>query len=174
VSANTQQDEMKAKVAQAIALYPKDVKAAYEKLRALGVEAIPFIVEVIKDDESVPEPLRIFKKTRTNNFLINVITNTPGEQADAVLIEMLSSKNVLVRGDAALSLGEQKTAAAIPFLLDLLNDSETYAVNIILTHQQSPDAPSSYKVNVLIRDVAVTALQQITGQVLARQANKKA
>lgn len=159
-AADVAQDELSDKVAQAVALYPKDVKGSYEKLRALGTSAIPFIVKIITDNDDC-SPFIMLKRARTNPFLIDVIANMNGEQADAALIELLTSKDAITRGAAAQSLGQRQTQTAIPYLIELLDDKTPY-MGFIVNHPSNSE-DTARDVTLQVRDVAIEALENITG-----------
>jgi hypothetical protein len=173
VVANAHRDNTRAKVAAAVALYPREAKAAFKNLRALGAEAIPFILDTIKDNGPISKPLSINKIAQTNPFLISVIANIPDKQADTALIELLSSRDVIIRGKAAAALGIRKSNTAIPSLIELLNDSKVYLVYVVSRHQRGHGTSPTTEVKVLIRDVAVDALEEITGTVLAESDSKR-
>jgi HEAT repeat protein len=136
--------------------FPKEAEASRKQLLALGTPAIPFLVEIIRaGDDLTP-----IKKA----FLIDVIGNIKGQQSDSALISLLTDADPLVRGLAASHIGRQKIKAAIPNLINLLNDKDVYQTVV----QTDPAAEQA----ILVRDVALEALQATTGITLAKRGSK--
>jgi hypothetical protein len=152
------QDDLKTKVRKIIELpFPKDAEKSRKELRRLGAPAIPYIFTVVESDSQM-NPI---KKT----FLIDVIASFRDESSVSALMDLLSNNDPYVRGLAATHLGEQRSRAALPKLISLLNDRGVYKT------VEYTD-PSSEQL-VLVRDVAIDALQTVTGAVLARHGTKE-
>jgi hypothetical protein len=155
------QVDLRPRVAEATALFHKDPASARSQLQRLGSPAIPFIVEMIcSDDEKIP-----VNKVRRDPFLVDIIAQYRNKESDDALGRLLSSKCPNIRGLAAKYIGNRKTRSAIPKLINLLGDKEIY-LGYIVTHGQDYE--------VLVRDVAIDALQKITGKKLARRSTKDA
>lgn len=152
------QEDLKTEVQKAIDLpFPKDAEESRKQLRGMGAPAIPYILAVVESDSKM-NPI---KKT----FLIDVIATIGDESSMSALMDLLSYNDPHVRGVAATHLGEQKSTAPLPKLIGLLNDKEVYKT--VVYTDPSSEQP------VLVRDVAIDALQAITGRVLARQGTKQ-
>jgi hypothetical protein len=65
---------------------------------------------------------------------------------------------------AASHLGERRLRDAIPHLINLLHDKEVYKT-VVQTHPETEE-------DVLVRDVAIEALEDITGMTLARRGSR--
>lgn len=151
------QDDLRAKVSLAVSRpFPKEAEASRKQLEALGAPAIPLIVEVVRSGTN----LTPIKKA----FLIDVIASMSGQQPDSALIGLLADGDPHVRGMAASYLGKQRLKAAVPHLINLLNDKEVYKTIV----QTDPAAEQ----DILVRDVAIEALQSTTGIALAQQGSK--
>lgn len=155
------QVDLKLRVTQAVELFPKDPGRARDQLRRLGSPAIPFIVEIIcSEDDQIP-----VKKVTRDPFLVDVIAEYADKAADDALVKLLSSKCPNIRGLAAKYIGNRKTESAIPHLVNLLDDKDVY-IGYAVTHGQDYE--------VLVRDIAIEALQKITGKKMARRSSKDA
>lgn len=156
-AADEPQDDLQAKVSQAISRpFPKEAEASRKQLLALGTPAIPFIAEAVRSSEY----LTPIKKV----FLIDVMAGIKGQQLGPALVSLLVDDDPLVRGQAAAHLGKQRLKAAIPHLINLLNDRGVYKTTV----QTDPAAEQA----VLVRDVAIEALQSATGIALAQWSSK--
>ncbi len=152
------QDNLQAKVIQAVDLpFPQQAENTRRQLTALGAPAIPFIVDVIRSNTSLNPVKKI--------FLIGIVANMKGEQSTTALVNFLSDSDPHVRGVAASYLGTRKFKAAVPYLVNLLGDKEVYKTTV----QTDPAAEQ----NVLVRDVAIEALQAINGIALAQRGSKE-
>lgn len=157
-TANNVQDNLRDEVLQAINLpFPSEATNTRTQLSALGPPATPFIVEFIAAHEN----LHPIKKT----FLVDIIAAMKGEQADSALLELLSDNDSYVRGLAVTYLGKRKLTSSIPYLIKLLSDKEVYKT----INQTDPAAEQ----DVLVRDVAIEALQATTGVALAHRDSKE-
>lgn len=103
---------------------------------------------------------------------MDVIAGMEGERSEAALIDLLSFEDAIVRGAAVSSLGQRKAEAAIPYLVALLEDKSPY-LSYMVTHPSGGDS-SAADVTLLIRDIAIEALENITGVSQACKANKDA
>lgn len=152
------QDDVKTQVQESIDLpFPKDAHKSRKELEELGAPAIPYILAVVESDSKM-NPI---KKT----FLIDIIASFRNKSSVSALIDLLSNNDPYVRGVATTRLGKKRSRAALPKLISLLNDQEVYKA-IEYTD------PSSEQL-VLVRDVAIDALQSVTGKVLARHGTKE-
>jgi hypothetical protein len=153
------QVDLRPRVAEAVAQFHKDPASARSQLQKLGSPAIPFIVErICSGDEKIP-----VNKVRRDPFLVDIIAKYRTKESDDALMKLLSSKCPNIRGLAATYIGNRRTRSAIPQLINLLGDKEIY-LGYIVTHGQDYE--------VLVRDVAIDALQKITGKKLATRSNK--
>ena len=141
------QSELRTKVSEAARLFPKEAKTSRKQLISFGEPAVPFIVEIIQSDPNL-DPVK-------KAFLIDVIASIHGEKSDAGLVSLLSDGDPYVRGLAVSYITKRKLQAAIPHLISLLEDKAVYKT---VVHTD----PSSTQV-VLVRDVAIEALQATTG-----------
>lgn len=150
--------DLKDSVRKAIDLpFPKDANESREQLLRFGPPATPLIAEAIRSDSKM-NPIK-------KAFLVDVIGRITGEESDSTLISLLSDNEPHVRGLAATYLGKRRVRAAIPNLINLLNDQDVY---ITITYT---DPASEHP--VLVRDVAIESLQAVTGTVLAPQGSKE-
>lgn len=155
------QVDLKPRVAQAAELFHKDPSSARVQLQRLGSPAIPFIAEIIcSEDDQIP-----VKKVTRDPFLVDVIAEYANKPADDALVKLLSSKCPNIRGLAAQYIGNRKTESAIPRLVSLLADKDVY-IGYAVTHGQDYE--------VLVRDMAIEALQKITGKKMATRSSKDA
>ena len=77
-----QQNETRAKAAEAVDLMLKDRSLALSQLRALGEPAIPYVVEILQPENKPLVPVRL--------TLLTFISETKGRESDEALIKLLS------------------------------------------------------------------------------------
>ena len=120
--------------------------------RDLGEKAIPAVLNLIQSDE-VPVGVRMFG-------LFGFISSIEGESANGALIELLSARIPFLRGQSASELGRRKAKAAMPNLIQLLDDKEIY----FTTSSTDPWREE----HTLVRDATIDALEAITGKKLSK------
>jgi len=96
--------------------------------------------------------------------LVDMIAEYESTKADAALIELLSHHHPHIRGSAVYWLGVRKSKAALPHLINLLDDTGVY-VNTYVSHGDDYDT--------LVSDVAIEALQKITKKNFAKNESKE-
>jgi HEAT repeat protein len=145
----TQQDSDR--VNEAVALFRnKQYDKAMSQFRELGEKAIPAVLNLIQSEEG-PIPIRMFG-------LFGFISSIEGASANRALIELLSARIAFFRGQSAGELGRRKVKAAIPNLIQLLDDKEICLTTTITDPYREE--------HTLVRDVAIGALEVITGRKL--------
>ena len=151
------QDDLRSKVSQAVSrAFPQEAESSRKQLIALGVSAIPFIVEIVQSGAN----LTPIKKA----FLIDIVASLKGQQSASALTSLLGDTDPYVRGLAATYAGKQRLKVAVPHLVNLLNDKEVYKTIV----QTDPFTER----DVLVRDVAIETLQAIAGIALAQRGSK--
>ncbi len=151
------QNDLRSQVSDAVRLFPKDAKTSRNHLILFGEPAVPLIVEIIQSDKNL-DPIK-------KSFLVDVIATLHGEKSNEALISLLADGDPYVRGLVASYVSKRKLQTALPKLISLLNDKEVYKTVV------STDPSSEH--SVLVRDVAIDALQALTGKVLARRGTKE-
>jgi hypothetical protein len=153
------QDELKAKVDDAIKLiFNKEIPKGMTQLKELGSPAVPYVLDYMSRDGYQRPVIKLL-------LLDNFVSLTRGAEADAALIKLLSDKQPELRGYAANELGKRKVKPAIPHLVERLNDK---ASTIVI--RQMNDDPNF---DVLVRDLAIGALEAITDMKLAEGKSKE-
>lgn len=150
----TQQDIDR--VNEAVALFRnKQYDKAMSQFRELGEKAISAVVNLIQSEEvSVGVPM--FR-------LFGFISSIESETANRAMIELLSAKEAVLRGESAGELGRRKIKVAIPNLIRLLDDKEIcWSTTITDPYREE---------HTLVRDVAIYALEAITGRKLETHRN---
>jgi HEAT repeat protein len=165
VAATRTQTDTDAKISQAIALFnDREIQKALVLLRSIGDPAVPAAVQLLHTD--------IGSHGAPQLLLSGFIASVEGSRANAALLELLTDSSPYLRGVAASTVGKRKLKAAVPRLVDLLDDKEVY----LITHATHPQGygrePDSADVPTLVRDVAIDALRSITGKTLARAETK--
>jgi hypothetical protein len=151
----TQQDDAD-RVNEAVKLFRnKQYDKAMSQFRDLGEKAIPAVLNLIQSEE-VPIGVRMFA-------LFGFISSIQGESANRALIELLSARIALLRGQSAGELGRRKVKAAIPNLIQLLDDKEICWSKTITDPYREE--------HTLVRDVAIDALEAITGKKMEKRRN---
>ena len=151
------QEELKVKVSGAVGLFPKEAEASRKQLISFGEDAIPFVLEIVQSDVNL-DPIK-------KAFLIDVVASIRGEKSGLALISLLSDSDPYARGLAATYIDNRKLRTAIPYLIALLNDQAVYKT-IVQTDR-------NIERNILVRDVAIDALQGVTGKVLASHSSRE-
>ena len=152
------QSDLKEKVAEAVNLFLRDRAQAMAQLRALGDPAIPFVLEILQSDQKPIIPVRL--------ALLSFIAEMQGENSNSALMALFSHNESHVRGFATVELGRRKLERAIPKIVGLLNDEGIY-MSFMITDPYREE-------HKLVRDVAIEALQSITGKTLAKGKSREA
>lgn len=127
------------------------------RLTTLGPAAAPYVVEVIRSRNDL-HPIR-------KTFLIDILAAMCGAEIENSLFSLLSDKDPYVRGLTTTYLAKRKVKESIPFLIKLLDDKGTYK-----TINQTDPAMSH---NILVRDVAIDALETTTQMTLVPKGSKR-
>lgn len=158
-NASVLQGDLQLRVSQAVESFAKDPLGTQEQLQSMGPAAIPFILEFIcLSDEAT------FKKVTRDPVLVEIIASYSNKEADDALLKLLSSECAHIRGLAASYAGRRKQQSAVPCLVNLLEDKEIY-LGLAVSHGEDNE--------ILVRDVAIEALQNITGKKLANRSSKE-
>lgn len=145
------QNNLRSQVSDAVRLFPKDAKTSRNQLISFGDPAVPLIVEIIQSDTNL-DPIK-------KSFLVDVIATLHGEKSSEALISLLADGDPYVRGLVASYVSKRKLQTAIPHLIALLEDKAVYKT--VVQTDPSSEEP------VLVRDVAIEALQATAGLVLS-------
>jgi HEAT repeat protein len=150
-AAATQQDSDR--VSEAVALFRnKQYDTAMSQFRDLGEKAIHAVLNLIQSEE-LPVGLPMFR-------LFGFISSIESETANRALIELLSAKRAFLRGQSAGELARRKVKAAIPNLIQLVDDKEICLTTSITDPYREQ--------HTLVRDTAIDALEAITGEKLSK------
>lgn len=153
----TGQNTLRDKVLQAINLpFPDKATSTRSQLTELGPAAAPYIVEVIESRDD----LHLIRKT----LLIDTLAGMCGTEVEDALFRLLSDKDPYVRGLTTTYLTKRKLKSSIPYLINLLGDQGVYKT----INQTDPGITR----DILVRDVAIDALEATTKIVLAPKGSR--
>jgi hypothetical protein len=153
----TGQNTLQEKVLQAINLpFPDKAVSTRSQLTELGPAAAPYIVEAIRSRDD----LHAIRKT----FLIDTLAGMCGTEIEDALLRLLSDNDPYVRGLTTTYLAKRKLTSSIPYLINLLNDQGVYKT----INQTDPPITR----DILVRDVAIDALEATTKMVLAPKGSR--
>jgi hypothetical protein len=147
------QEDVKAKAEEALKNFNKNVPENMARLRALGAPAVPLVIDYIREGHG---PI-------VKIILLSFVSSTKGKEADDAVLSLLWDKDPTLRGYAATAASARKLQAAVPRLVELLNDKEV-ATHVVVMDGEDYD--------VLVRDNAVEALESINGLVLEKKGSK--
>lgn len=145
------QDEMEKQIDAATHVLLKNRSKGYAEFNKIGAKVIPYLVKIIFDDEVKQTPFQ--KAVRVSFHFVSVIAQFENDEAETALITLLTHPEPHIRGMVALHLAGRKSEKSIPNLVSLLNDENIYVI------ESSSAEPDKY---ILVRDVVVQALEEIT------------
>jgi hypothetical protein len=151
-SAQSQKD-IKTETEEALKIFSKSFPQGLARLRKLASPSVPFVLDYLRTNNR--PLLRI--------VLLSFVSSVNGKEADDAVLALLNESDPNFRGYAASAVGTRKLKAAIPRLVELLNDREVYM------HVRVNDGVDY---DILIRDNAVESLESLTGMVLEKKGNK--
>jgi hypothetical protein len=105
-----------------------------------------------------------YKRPVIKLIFLDFVSQSEGAEVEAALIELLKDKQPELRGYAVSELGKRKVSRAIPSIVERLDDKENTVV--ICTLNNPCD-------DILVRDLAIRALEAITGVKPSSSKNKE-
>jgi HEAT repeat protein len=151
-------DEIKAKVDYAFSSIrvEKTFTGFSRQLREIGSPAVPCVLDFMSREGYRLPVMKI--------ILLDFVSQAEGAEVEASLIELLRDKQPELRGYAVFELGKRKVKRAIPILIERLDDKEN---TIVLCALNNPCD------DILVRDLAIKALESITGVKPTNSKNKE-
>jgi hypothetical protein len=143
------QCNIKQEVDEVLKFLPQNYNSAEKKAKEIGSDSIPYLVDIIFNDSHAT----VIQRIHIHPQHIQLIASFKSPIADEALMKLLTHKRAYLRGYATIYLGNRKTKGSIPTIVSLLNDTDVY-----LTESSSHN-PDKY---ILVRDIAVQALEKIT------------
>jgi hypothetical protein len=126
------------------------------QFREIGSPAVPCVLEYMSRDG--------YKRPVIKLIFLDFVSQSEGAEVEAALIELLKDKQPELRGYAVSELGKRKVSRAIPSIVERLDDKENTVV--ICTLNNPCD-------DILVRDLAIRALEAITGVKPSSSKNKE-